>query len=268
MSHNESDARTGHTSRARGRTQMKVKNAAMAALRWSRHGLHAVRSLSPLAAFGLTAALVLGGAGIASAANGGNFLLGKFNAETSTAWLKNTKGPALKLIAPANAAPLQVSNHNLVSGLNAQYVNGMSPSQLATGGDGFTGPTTNTHISNAPAEVVSTGALAAGTYYVTATALLHVATGDTQGFCYITKGSSNGSSALDDGGATQVGYFQAAETVAASVNAGDTLQEWCVTGGNTGSVAYNAGITAIRVLSSSGTTPAVHGNSSAAAPGR
>lgn len=267
MSQNKSDARTGHTSRARGGTHMKVKNAAMTALRWSRHGLRAVRSLSPLAAFGLTAALVLGGAGIASAANGANFLLGKFNTETSTAWLKNTTGPALKLLAPSNSAPLQVSNSKLVSGLNAQYVNGMSSSQLATGGDGFTAPKTDTAISSTSTEVASTGALAAGTYYVTATALLDVATGDGQGYCYIAKGSSTGTE-LGYGGASQEGWFTAAETLAASVNAGDTLQEWCYTNSTSGSYAYNAGITATRVLSSSGTTPARAAHSRAAAPGR
>ena len=45
--------------------------------------------------------------------------------------------------------------------------------------------------------------------------------------------------------------MQAAETIAVSVNAGDNLEEWCYTGGTNGSLAFNAAITAIRVLSSS-----------------
>lgn len=53
---------------------------------------------------------------------------------------------------------------------------------------------------------------------------------------------------------------QAAETVAASMTAGDTLQEWCYATINASNTfASYAGITAIRVLSSSGTTPAAAG---------
>ncbi len=47
------------------------------------------------------------------------------------------------------------------------------------------------------------------------------------------------------------GLFQAAETTAVNVTAGDTLQEWCFAASDNGSDAYDAGITAIRVLSSS-----------------
>jgi hypothetical protein len=240
---------------------MNVKQAAGAALRGSRHGLRAVRSLSPLAAFGLTAALVLGGAGVASAANGGNFILGHTNNETSASYLNNSNGTPLKLNAPGNAAPLKVSNSNLVSGLNAQFLNGMSPSQLATGGDGFTSPGTDTALNTSPTTVASTGALAAGTYYVTATAMMFVASGNTFGFCQIYKGSSG--TPIAWGGGYQQSYMTAAETAAVQVNGGDTLQEQCQSGGSTGSFAYNAGITAIRVLSSSGTAPAIHGRSAA-----
>ncbi len=52
-------------------------------------------------------------------------------------------------------------------------------------------------------------------------------------------------------GAAQEGSFTAAESVAVPVTAGDTLEEICFTNGNNGSFAYDAGITAIRVLSSS-----------------
>jgi hypothetical protein len=230
-----------------------------------RHGLHAVRSLSPLAAFGLTAALVLGGTGVASAANGGNFILGHTNSETTTSYLNNSNGTPLKLNAPGNAAPLKVSNSNLVSGLNAQFVNGMSPSQLATGGDGFTTAGTDTAINSTASEIVSTGALAAGTYYVNASALLFVTSGDFQGFCYVAKGSNG--QALTYGGEDREGWFTAAETIAVHVNAGDTLQEWCYSDGTNGSIVYDAGITATRVLSSSGTAAASVRHAKATAPG-
>lgn len=245
---------------------MNVKQAAMTALRWSRHCLRAVRSLSPLAAFGLTAAVVLGGAGVASAANGGNFILGHTNQEMTMSTLNNSNGPPLKLSAPGNAAPLKVSNSNLVSGLNAQFLSGKSASQLAAGGDGFTNPSTDTPISSSQTEVASTGPLAAGTYYVNATALMFVVSGDSDGFCFITKGSSV--NPVNWGGAGQTNYIQASETAAVNVNAGDTLQEWCETSGTGGSFAYNAAITATRVLSSSGTPPASAAHSRGAAPGR
>ena len=117
---------------------MNAKKAAPAAPRRSRHRLSTGRSLSPLAAVGVTLAVVLGGTGVANASNGGNFILGHTNSETSTAYLSNTKGTPLKLDAPADSAPLKVSNSHLVSGLNAQYLSGQSASQLAAGGDGFT----------------------------------------------------------------------------------------------------------------------------------
>jgi hypothetical protein len=249
--------------------RMNVKNAATAVLRWSRHGLRAVRSLSPVAAFGLVAAVVLGGAGVASAANGGNFILGHSNTETVKSTLSNSNGTPLQLNASAGNAPLKVNSSVQVPGLNASEVGGLTSSKLVAGGDGFTKPGTNTPISSTGAgtEVASTGALAAGTYYVTATVLLDVAAGDVEGLCYMARGSALGTS-LSTGGASHEGIVQAAETVAVSVTAGDTLQEWCLTGGTHGTVAYNAGITAVRVLSSSGTTPAHAAHSRAARPGR
>lgn len=48
-----------------------------------------------------------------------------------------------------------------------------------------------------------------------------------------------------------MGTFTAAETDAETVKAGDTLEEICFTNANKGSLAYDASITAIRVLSSS-----------------
>src|SRR5262249_26428799 len=193
------------------------------------------------------------------------FILGKSNSESTLATLSNSNGTPLKLVAPGNSAPLKVSNSNLVSGLNAQFVGGLSAPQLVAGGDGFTGPSTDTPIGTSAVQVASTGALAAGTYYVNATALLDVAAGVSFGFCYIAKGSTN--TAVSYGGAFQQNFLQAAETVAMSISSGDTVQEWCYAGGSNGSIAYNTGITAIRVFSSSGTTPASAAHSKVAAPG-
>ena len=240
---------------------MGSKNAA-AALRWSRHRLGAVRSLSPAAVIALTLALVIGGAGLADAATGGSFILGRANSESSTASLSNSKGTPLSLSAPSGKAPLAVNRNVLVKNLNAQYVGGLSATSLqATGGDGFTRPNTRTSLPRLHVVVVATtGPLPAGTYYVTATALLYVDPPDSGGFCYITKASSP-NSGLSYGGGTQASWVNAAETVAVAVAARDALQERCYASG-VNNYADNVGITAIRVLSSSGTPPV-----SAARPG-
>lgn len=244
---------------------MKVKQATMVALRWSRRCLRAVRSLSPLAAFGLTAAIVLGGAGVASAANGGNFILGHSNTETLKSTLSNSNGTPLQLNASTGNPPLKVNNSVQVPSLNASEVGGQTASQLSTGGDGFTNPGTNTPLTSSFTTVASTGALAAGTYYATATALMDVPSGNVFGFCILTKASTGAAIAWGGGDQPGSGYMTAAETAAVQVNAGDSLQERCESA-NTGSSAFNAGITAVRILSSSGTAGASATHSKGAPP--
>jgi len=175
---------------------------------------------------------------------------------SSAASLSTSAGTPLALSAPSGKAPLAVNRNVMVSNLNAQYVSGLGAASLqATGGDGFTPPGTNTHFSS-PTVVAKTGPLPAGTYYVTATALLVVNSGNNAGLCYIAKASSPNST-ISLGGGNQTGYVQAAETAAVSVAAGDALQEWCYSHSYvSGPFATDAGITAIRVLSSSGTPPA------------
>lgn len=215
----------------------------------------ALRSVHPAAASALTLALVIGGAGLADAATGGNFILGKANTETSTASLSNSKGTPLSLAAPSGTAPLAVNQNVMVKKLNANDVGGLSATQLrATGGDGFR--TTSITIGPTQVEVAGTGALPAGTYYVTATAWVDLITGDNYGLCYIAKGSAPTTQLTTGGGNSPGGHLQAAETLAVTMKAGDSLQEWCYSGGSNGSAVINAGITAIRILSSSGTPPA------------
>jgi hypothetical protein len=231
------------------------------ARRCGRSALTTLRSLSPAAAVAVTISLVLGGAGLADAANGGSFLLGRANKETATASLSNSRGTPLKLSAPKGRAPLAVNRSGLVKNLNAQYTGGLTAGQLqAAGGDGFTRQNASIPIDAKGEIVTGTGHLPAGTYYVTATALLNVASGDQAGFCAIVRGSQPGT-ILAYGGQDGEGYVQAAETVAVAITAGDTIKEECGTRGTAGgSVTYNAGITAIRILSSHGTAPARTGN--------
>lgn len=239
---------------------MTIKTAVTAPLKLGRHCLGAMRSLSPAAVIAVTLALVVGGAGFADAATGGNFILGEANHESSTARLTNSRGTPLKLSAPANVAPLAVNRTAMVANLNANYLGGLSAVDLQpTGGDGFISPGTDTPLSGSPTVVASTGALTAGTYYVTATALID-GVGGAESTCWITTGS-NPTQALATGGGSYGAQQQAAETVAAFVAAHDTLQEWCegITGGAGQATAYDAGIIAIRILLSSGTPPAAVG---------
>lgn len=209
------------------------------------------RRTSPATAISI-AALVIALSGTAYAATGGTFILGRANHETSMASMANSKGTPLALMAPARKAPLAVNRNVMIKNLNAQYLGGLTATGLAeTGGEGFTAPSgTGTPIDTKGEIVASTGKLPAGTYYVSATADLAVATGDIAGSCWIAKGSAPAAQ-INTGTAGQAGHFAVAETAAVPVTAGDTLVEICVADGSNGSVALDAGIIAIRVLSSS-----------------
>ena len=218
---------------------MNTKTAAAAALRWSRRGLRTVRSLSPMGVIAVTLALLFGGFGIADAATGGNFILGKANDETTQAYLNNSNGVPLKLVAPANAAPLKVSNSNMVSNLNAQYLgfgphnDPVSAAQLSAGGSGFLPSATYRPIDGVNQLAASTGPLPyTGTYYVTATAQLSVVPADGAAYCFISDNSNPLPTPIQQGGSQQSGNMQAAETAAVFVNQGDSLQEWCHAGSN------------------------------------
>jgi hypothetical protein len=215
-----------------------------------------LRTLSPGAATTVIVALVLGGTGLASAANGGSFILGQANKESAVASLSSTKGTPLSLVAPAGKAPLAVNRNTMVKNLNAQFTGGLTSTQLkVTGGDGIARPNSNTPIDRTLTVVARTGKLPAGTYYVTATALLNVAAGDKSGFCVLSKASDDGLN-FGTGGEDHEGFVQAAETAAVAVKTGEVLEEICQTNGTNGSHAFNAGIIAIRILSSHGTPPA------------
>lgn len=249
---------------------MKVKTAMVAALEWSCRCAGAVRSLSPLAAIGITLVVVLGGAGVASAANGGNFILGHDNTETSTSYMGNSRGTPLKLSAPGGVAPLKVNNSIQVPDLNASEVGGLNASQLSNGGEGYN--TAGTPLDGALTEVASTGALPAGTYYVTATARVLVVPNDVEAGCAIFDSLTGGSFAggeSDDSpamitlpGGQQGGFATLAATIAVKVTKGTVLQWLCATdepSATPDGSSAEAGITAFQVRSSSGAPPLTAG---------
>jgi hypothetical protein len=218
---------------------------------WTRRWLHTFRSASPVVVAAVVA-LVIGGASGAGAATTAFLVLGRANHETSTASLANSRGTPLALSAGRNKAPLAVNNNKLVKNLNAQYVGGLNSLQLVTGGDAMTADGTHEPISIGYPVVDTTGPLLAGTYYVTASALFAVATGGISGYCWVVTKSSP-DDILAGLGAHQDGAFSGAATLAVSMAAGGRLELRCGTGGaELGSYVYDTGITALRVLSSSG----------------
>jgi hypothetical protein len=209
-----------------------------------------VRSVSP-SAVAVSLSLLFGGAGFADAATGGAFLLGKPNHETSQASLSNDHGTPLSLVAPSGKAPLAVNRSVQVQNLNAQFVGGVRASQLmVTGGAGVTKFDHSIRISTGGTVVAATGPLRAGMYYVSASGELFINPSDIDAFCWIARSSSQGTR-LAQSYVAGSGDFPVAEVSAASVTAGDTLQEVCVAGGNTGSAVSGADIFAIRITSSS-----------------
>jgi hypothetical protein len=232
---------------------MRTSQAAAAARAGGRRIGRAARSLSPLAAIAVTAAVVLGGGGVAAAANGGTFLLGRSNHESSTASLSNSKGTPLSLSAPQHQAPLKVNRNVEVKNLNSQYVGGLSAAALkTTGSDDYDSPGHGPSLPPmATVEVASTGKLAAGTYYVSASAEISLGSGDPFGGCTIVLNGDTDhplQSGAQSGGPT----ITVSETVAVKVAANKKLQEWCGFSGSSSSSVSDAGLTAIRVRSSSG----------------
>jgi hypothetical protein len=214
-----------------------------------RRGGRALRSLGP-ATVAVTVALIIGAAGFADAATGGNFLLGRTNTDNATSVLTNTTGVPLSLNASTGKAPLSVNSATQVNRLNAQYVGGDSASQLrSTGGVGITAAAADIPLTASYVAVAATGPLPAGTYFVSATALLYTG-GAEPAYCVITPGpTSNG------GGGNANFYSQAAETTVVTVTSRTVVEEECL-GDGTGQDVYDAAITAIRINSSSeGTVP-------------
>lgn len=214
--------------------------------------------LSPAGVIATTLLMVIGGVGVADAATGGDFILGKSNSESSTASLSNSKGTPLSLSAPKNTAPLAVNRSTMVKNLNANFVGGLSATDLKpTGGDDFTRVDDNLDIpALAAVTAAKTGKLPAGTYYVSATAMFNLAAGNTGGICQIVR-ANNMNHPLSEGGANGGPFVEVAETVAVKLKNNERLAEKCFVQGTSGSQStiFDAGITAIRVLSSKGTAP-------------
>ena len=70
--------------------------------------------------------IVVGGLGVATAANGGSLILGHSNSATSTTTLTDPDGTPLSLVGKSSKPPLKVSSSAQVPHLNASLL-GVSP---------------------------------------------------------------------------------------------------------------------------------------------
>lgn len=86
--------------------------------------------ISAPAAFIGVGTLAVTGVGVADAATGGAFILGKSNAASTVTTLTNTNGTALSLKSKSGYPPFAVNSKKLVPNLNANYLNGFASSSL------------------------------------------------------------------------------------------------------------------------------------------
>lgn len=205
----------------------------------------------------------VGGLGVAAAANGGSLALGKHNHATKMTTLANSKGTALALKAGKGKPALSVNTKAEVKRLNAAEVDGSTAAQLKTAGSGVItnyGPGTGQFLVQAPSAVASTGKLAAGTYYVTASVVVQIPPSDSA-LCEVSSASSIDSDtaagqALSNAGGT-VQTLTVTEPVV--LKAAGAIHDYCWLGTSTPTdkgYTFNAGLTAIRVDSSTpGTAP-------------
>jgi hypothetical protein len=148
--------------------------------------------------------VAVGSIGIATAANGGSLTIGHANTATSTTSLKDTHGTPLSLVAGKGKAPLAVNSKTLVKHLNADELDGLSASRLgvtASGAQAFarfgSGPspsfivlpiaTGKNFAGVTPVAIAKTAKLAAGTYFVSASAFVETA------LCWVSPVKTKGS---------------------------------------------------------------------------
>lgn len=103
------------------------------------------------------------------------------------------------------------------------------PAGVAVGYSAFN---SNIHLAGAPGTVVAqTNTIGtSGTYYITASALLVIDSGDRGAFCYVASANNPNPDGMF-GGTTSTGYQQASVSDALTVSAGDILELWCYSNG-------------------------------------
>lgn len=220
----------------------------------------AVRRYFATAVIG-TLTIVVCGAGVATAANGGSLVLGHKNTATKTTTLTDKHGTPLALIGKASKPPLTVNSSKQVAHLNASLLGGHSAAQLAP--HAYVGQFNDPVSSGValsldfdhPTQLVTTGLLPAGSYLVTATA-------STDSSNYSVYCAINSHQALTDGLANSAGpapLQTSTENMTAvlTLSAPTTLGLYCATDGSaTAATANTASIVALPLLTVSHGTAA------------
>lgn len=207
--------------------------------------------------------LMVGGLGVATAADGGSLVLGHHNSATTVTSLANSKGTALALKAKKGKPALSVNTPVQIKHLNSSLLDGSTAGALKTTGSAAAtnyGYSKSNTVSNSASTVASTAKLSKGTYYVVATAAVGVPPGHS-GRCGVTTADvstlvgqlyeAEGSADTDSASTTLT------SVLAVPVTKGQTIKEYCWLTGLSGflNISY-AAITAIRVDSSTtGTFP-------------
>jgi hypothetical protein len=199
-------------------------------------------------------ALAVGGLGVATAANGGSLTLGHSNSATATTTLKDRKGTPLSLVGKATVPPLKVNSSKQVAHLNASLLGGKSARALSTRGSGSeTSPAVNNGVRlstmiHFATRIASTARLSAGTYYVSASAWTRDG-GSSGVICFIGSDSDydHAYGLSETPGAV---YQSEALTAVVTLKTPTKIGEYCTGAGDAGSLAYDAGIFAIKVAHS------------------
>jgi hypothetical protein len=198
-----------------------------------------VRITAPAALVGV-GGLLVSGVGVADAATGGNFLLGKSNSASAVTTLTNSKGTPLSLKAKSGSPPLAVNSSKLVPKLNANFLNGLSSAQVqrrVSGSCAATGikaiGSTGAVLCSSPDQIVFT---ASGTFTVPA-GITHL-TGDLWG--------GGGGAGYQLGGGGSGAY----ESVLLTVSPGDVVHVTVGPGGTgTAGSGTNGGNTTLSINS-------------------
>jgi hypothetical protein len=205
--------------------------------------------------------VIVGGVGVATAANGGSLVLGHSNKATKTTTLSDSKGTPLSLKAGHGKPPFRVNSSAKVRHLNADELDGSNAAGLATSGAGVSSqyPDGNRGIVKLTfIKVTQTRVLAKGTYYVSATVSATLPPADTLS-CVLTAGAPTQSEA-DNSAFAQGPTANVPETGVITVTSGQQIAQYCELQlaapptPNDQAEVSQSGLTAVRIAHAGGGT--------------
>jgi hypothetical protein len=218
---------------------------------------HLVGNSATAAGIGVLA-VVTGGLGVATAANGGSLTLGHHNSATTTTTLADNKGTPLSLIGRKGKPPLKVNSSRLVKHLNAGLLGGLTASQLRTTASAAAGelvvdgntplrtlvlpiaPTGPDGVELDPVFIARTATLKAGSYVVNASFI------GENALCWVDT-APNTTKAHEFGATGESGGGSVDSAVKLTKSA--RLRLYCSNSSSDPGGVISAGITAIHVAS-------------------